>query len=142
MIPSSPSRYHGQFMRQFMRTLLLTPLAFLLLAGCAKKPDFTVKVLTGATTITAPGEPSIEDSVIVIGGSKIRSVGPRKDTPVPQASDRTDLTGEWVVPAEGSRIEPGETANLRILRHAPNGIQPAAPGDLGASIVAGEWKLK
>jgi len=119
----------------FLLTLLFVP-------GCAKKPDFTVKVLIGATTIPAPGEPPIDDSVIVITGSKIRSVGPRKDVPVPQASDRTDLTGEWVVPAEGSRIEPGETANLRILRHAPNGIQPATPSDLGASIVAGEWKLK
>jgi hypothetical protein len=138
MILSSPSRYHGHF----MRTLLPTALTFLLLPGCAKKPDFTVKVLTGATTITAPGEPPIADSVIVIKGSKISSVGPQKDTPVPKAADRTDLTGEWVVPAEGSRIEPGETANLRILRHAPNGIQPATPGDLGASIVAGEWKLK
>jgi hypothetical protein len=138
MIPSSPPRYHGLF----MRTLFLTALAFLILPGCAKKPDFTVKVLIGATAITAPGEPPIEDSVIVINGSKIRSAGPRKDIPVPQASDRTDLTGEWVVPADGSRIEPGETANLRILRHAPNGIQPAAPADVGASIVAGEWKLK
>jgi hypothetical protein len=125
-----------------MRTVPLAVLALLFLTACAKKPDFTVKVLIGATTIPAPGEPPIEDSVIVVRGSKIRSVGPRKDVPVPQASDRTDLTGEWVVPAEGSRIEPGETANLRILRHAPNGIQPAAPGDLGASLVAGEWKLK
>jgi hypothetical protein len=138
MISSSPPRYHGQF----MRTVLLTALALLFLPGCAKKPDFTVKVLTGATTITAPGEAPIEDSVIVVRGSKIRAVGPRKDVAVPQASDRTDLTGEWVVPAEGSRIEPGETANLRILRHAPNGIQPATPADLGASLVAGEWKLK
>lgn len=126
-----------------MRTLLpLIAMALLFLTGCRKKPDFTVKVLTGATTIPAAGEAAIEDSVIVIGGSKIRAVGPQKDTAVPKAADRTDLTGEWVVPAEGSRIEPGETANLRILRHAPNGIQPAAPGDLGASIVAGEWKLK
>lgn len=125
-----------------MRALLLTALAFVSLSGCSKKPDFTVKVLIGATTITALGEPPIEDSVIVISGSKIRSVGPQRDTPVPQASDRTDLTGEWVVPMEGSRIEVGEIANLRILRHAPNGIQPAAPADLGASLVAGEWKLK
>jgi hypothetical protein len=135
-----------QFIRQFIRMPLLAALAFLsallFVPGCAKKPDFTVKVLIGATAITAPGEPPIEDSVIVITGSKIRSVGPRKDTPAPQAADRTDLTGEWVVPAEGSRIEPGETANLRILRHLPNGIQPATPADLGASIVAGEWKLK
>ena len=113
----------------------------LLIAGCRKKPDFTVKVLIGATATTAPGEQPIEDSVIVIAGTKIRSVGIRKDIPIPQASDRTDLTGEWIVPVEGSRIETGETANLLILKHAPNGITPAAPADPGARIVAGEWKM-
>lgn len=124
-----------------MRRLFLVALISLLGSACRTKPDFTVKVLIGATTIVAAGEQPIEDSIIVIAGTKIRSVGMRKDVPVPQASDRTDLTGEWVVPAEGSRIEPGETANLIILKHAPNGIAPAAPADLGARIVAGEWKM-
>jgi hypothetical protein len=124
-----------------MRKLFLAFLVPLLLAGCHKKPDFTTKVLIGATTIIAPGEPPIEDSVVVISGTKIRSVGVRKDVPVPQASDRTDLTGEWIVPVEGSRIEAGEIANLLILKHAPNGITPATPADTGARIVAGEWKM-
>jgi len=124
-----------------MRRLFLVVLISLLVAACRKKPDFTVKVLIGATTIVAPGEQPIEDSIIVIAGTKIRSVGTRKDVPVPQASDRTDLTGEWVVPAEDSRIEAGETANLLVLRHAPKGITPDTPADLGARIVAGEWKM-
>jgi hypothetical protein len=124
-----------------MRKLLLVVLIPLLAAACRKKPDFTVKVLIGATTITAPEEQPIDDSVIIISGTKIKAVGMRKDVPVPQASDRTDLTGEWVVPAEGSRIEAGETANLLILKHAPNGVTPAAPADTGARIVAGEWKM-
>jgi hypothetical protein len=125
-----------------MHRILLAFLAFLFLAACQKKPDFTVKVLIGATTIPAPDEPTIEDSVVVISGKKIRAVGTRKDTPVPQASDRTDLAGEWIVPAEGSRIEAGETANLLILKHAPNGAAPATPADVGARISAGEWKTK
>jgi hypothetical protein len=124
-----------------MRNLFLAILISLLAAACRKKPDFTVKVLIGATTIAAPGEQPIADSVIVIAGTKIRSVGMRRDVPVPQASDRTDLTGEWVVPVEGSRIEAGETANLLVLKHAPNGITPATPADTGARIVAGEWKM-
>jgi hypothetical protein len=124
-----------------MRKLFLVILAVLILAGCKKKPDFTVKVLIGGTTIVAPGEQPIEDSVIVIAGTKIRSVGMRKDVPVPQASDRTDLTGEWIVPAEGFRIEAGQTANMLILKHAPNGITPANPSDTGAKLVAGEWKM-
>jgi hypothetical protein len=124
-----------------MRKASLAIFAFLILTACRKKPDFTVKVLIGATTIVAPGEQPIEDSVIVIGGTKIRSVGMRKDVPIPQASDRTDLTGEWIVPADGSRIETGETANLLVLKNKPNGVAPASPGDTGARIVAGEWKL-
>jgi hypothetical protein len=125
-----------------MHRILLPFLAILLLAACQKKPDFTVKVLIGATTIPAADEPSIEDSVVIISGKKIRAVGMRKDTPVPQASDRTDLAGEWIVPAEGSRIEAGETANLLILKHAPNGTAPATPADVGARILAGEWETK
>ena len=112
----------------------------LLLAGCQTKPPVKLKVLIGATTIVAPGAQPIQDSIIVIAGDKIRSVGMRKDVPVPQASDRTDLTGEWVVPAKGSRIAVDETANLIVLHKAPNGIDPASPADAGARIVAGEWE--
>jgi hypothetical protein len=125
-----------------MRRLFLAILIPVVFVACNKKPNFTLKVLIGGTTVAAADEPPIEDSVVVISGKKIRSVGARKDVPVPQASDRTDLTGEWIVPAEGSRIEAGEIANLLILRHAPNGVTPAAPADVGARIVAGEWKIK
>ena len=125
-----------------MRRLLLAILIPVVLAACHKKPDFTLKVLIGGTTVVASGEQPIEDSIVVISGKKIRSVGARKDVPVPQASDRTDLAGEWIVPAEGSRIEAGGIANLLILKHAPNGAAPAAPEDVGARIVAGEWKIK
>jgi hypothetical protein len=129
-----------------MRRIFWAALAFLLLAGCGKKTvtnmNDRIKVLIGGTAIVAAGEEPIEDSIVVIAGTKIRSVGSRKDIPVPQNSDRTDLTGEWIVPAAGSRIEAGETANLLILKHKPNGIEPAAETDKGARIVAGEWKLK
>jgi len=120
-------------------------LLFLLLAGCQKHdvgtPGARLKVLIGATTITAPGVPPIEDSIVIISGSKIQSVGARKDVPVPQASDRTDLTGSWIVPAEGARIERGETANLIILHHPPNGTDPANASDASSRIVAGEWQV-
>ena len=123
---------------------ILVLLTALVLVSCSKSapaPDFTVKVLIGGTVITAPGAAPIDDSIIVVGKGKIRSVGPRKDVPVPQASDRTDLKGEWIVPAEGAHIEPGEPANLVILRHAPNGVKPADPADVGARLENGEWKM-
>jgi len=114
---------------------------FLLLAACQNKPAVRLKVLIGATTIVAPGAQPIEDSIVVIAGSKIRSVGMRKDVPVPQASDRTDLTGAWIVPAKGTRIAVDETANLVILHHLPNENDTTNPDETGTRIVAGEWKL-
>jgi hypothetical protein len=117
-------------------------LILLLLPGaCEKKPAVRLKVLIGATTIVSPGAQPIADSMIVIAGSKIQSVGKRTDVPVPPASDRTDLTGSWIVPAKGSRIAVNETANLVILHHAPTGNDVPAPGETTTSIVAGEWKI-
>ncbi|HTA44861.1 MAG TPA: hypothetical protein VK789_20575 [Bryobacteraceae bacterium] len=113
----------------------------LLLTGCHKESKERSMVLIGATTIVAPGAQPIADSVVVIAGAKIRSVGSTKDVTLPQNSDRTDLTGSWIVPAKGSRIAVGETANLIILHHAPNGIEPANPADEGARLVAGEWQV-
>jgi hypothetical protein len=122
-----------------MRKGLLLALGFLVLGAC-QNTDIKFKVLIGGTTVTGPGEQPIQDSVIVIAGSKIRAVGMRKDVPVPQNSDRTDLAGQWVVPAPGSTIATGETANLLVLDHAPSGWVPTNPADVGARLVAGEWK--
>lgn len=114
---------------------------FLLLAACHKQPQGRLTVLIGATTIVAPGAQPINDSIVVIEGRKIRSVGMSKDVPVPHASDRVDLTGSWIVPANGTRIAIGETADMIVLRHAPNGIQPASSSDITSRIVAGDWVL-
>lgn len=113
------------------------------LAACGKNEQagVRVKVLLGATTLVAAGDQPIVDSIIVIAGSKIRAVGMRKDVPVPQNSDRTDLSGRWLVPAPGSMIKPGETANLMILKAEPKGSTPAQPTDISSQIVGGDWKL-
>jgi hypothetical protein len=116
---------------------LLAAVAFLFLAACQKSDT---KVLIGATTIVAPGAQPIEDSIIVVAGHSIRSVGTRQDIPIPQDSERTDLTGMWVVPAQGSRIAIGNPADLLVLQRAPNGVTPAADGDVTRRLVAGEWK--
>jgi hypothetical protein len=124
------------------RALTFLPLVFLLLlTACQQGPATRVKVLIGATVIPEAGAASIDDAIIVISGTKITSVGARRDVPVPQASDRTDLTGKWIVPATGFFIAPRENANLMILEHPPNGIRPAAESDVSARIVAGEWQL-
>ena len=110
---------------------------FLLLAACQRS---NVKVLIGATAVVAPGTEPVEDSVIVVTGRTVRSVGLRKDIPIPQDSERTDLTGKWVVPAPGARIAVGDSANLLILDHPPNGAAPATPGDVSRRLADGNWQ--
>ena len=94
-----------------MRIRLFAPLACLMAVACQKSD---VKVLIGATAITAPGAASIEDSVIVVAGGRIRAIGARKDVPIPQDSERLDLTGKQIAPAEGARIAVNESADLEI----------------------------
>jgi hypothetical protein len=104
--------------------------AAVVLAACQRRD---VKVLIGATTVTGAGAAPIEDSVVVVAGRTVRSVGVRKDVPIPQDSARTDVTGKWIVPADGARIAAGEAADLIVLDHAPRG------GDGGRRMVNGEW---
>jgi len=103
----------------------------LFLAACQRSD---VKVLIGATVVTAPGSPPIEDGVIVVAGRKVRSVGMRKDVPIPQDSERTDLTGKWITADTGGRLAPGEPANLIVL----NSPQHGAP--VVRRMADGEWR--
>jgi hypothetical protein len=111
----------------------------LLLTGCQRSD---VKVLIGATTIVAPGAQPLADSVIVVAGRSVQSVGLRKDVPIPQDSERTDLSGKWVVPAPGTQIAPGKNANLLVLEHAPKGAAPVSPGDVSRRLTDGVWQSK
>ncbi|MGD1071725.1 MAG: hypothetical protein ABSB15_16450 [Bryobacteraceae bacterium] len=120
-----------------MLKLLAAIAGILLLAACQRSD---VKVLIGATVIVAPGAQPMEDSVIVVVGRSVRSVGLRKDIPIPQDSERTDLTGKWVVPPAGGRIAIGESADLLVLEHAPSGAAPASPGDVYRRLDAGRWQ--
>ena len=97
-----------------MKSLLVVA-AFLFLFACQRSD---VKVLIGATAVVAPGAQPIEDSVIVVERGRIRSVGVRRDVPIPQDSERTDLTGKWVRPANGARIAVGERADILVLDHS------------------------
>jgi hypothetical protein len=123
---------------------LLPALGLILLAGCRNpeiKNEVRYKVLIGATTIPRLGALPVEDSVVVIAGRKIRSVGRRMYVPIPQNSDRIELEGRWIVPAGNSPVAAEEDADLLILKHAPNGIKPVTPDDIGSRLVNGEWKI-
>lgn len=96
-----------------------------------------LKVLIGATAILQAGGNPIQDAVIVIDGSTIRAAGERKDVPIPQDSERTDLTGKWIVPVAGGRIAPGQRADLFILNTGPNGSPAVGPP--ARSMTHGQW---
>ncbi len=97
-----------------------------------------LKVLIGATAVFVPGGNPVQDTVIVIEGDKIRAAGERKDVPVPQNSERTDLTGKWVVPVSGGKIAPGESADLFVLNAAGNGSP--ATGAPARHMIHGHWQ--
>jgi imidazolonepropionase-like amidohydrolase len=96
-----------------------------------------LKVLIGETALLQAGGSPVQDAVIVVDGATIRAAGERKDVPIPQDSERTDLTGKWVVPVAGGRIAPGQPADLFILNTGPNG-SPAV-GSPSRSMTHGQW---
>src|SRR5579862_3166157 len=124
-----------------MNKLLLLALSLatcLLTSSCQTGNQVSgLKVLIGGTAILQAGGNPVQDAVIVISGDTIRAAGLRKDVPIPQDSERTDLTGKWVVPVAGGRIAPGEPADLFILNTSSSG----APA-VGAPIrhkIHGQW---
>lgn len=133
-----PVRYclfHGPSI-MLRRFFLVT--ACLLTIGCQAGNQVSgLKVLIGGTLVTTAGANPIQDSVIVISGANIRAAGIRKDVPIPQDSERTDLTGKWVVPVAGGRIAPGEPADLFILNAGPSGAP--AIGGVTRRMIHGQW---
>ena len=73
-----------------------------------------MKVIVGATLETATTQ--VPDSVVVIDGKRIRAVGPRPMTPIPQDSQRIDGTGRYVkADPPVSELAEGQPADLVLL---------------------------
>jgi N-acetylglucosamine-6-phosphate deacetylase len=89
-------------------------IAWALLAGCSNTGKERMTVIVGATLLT--GRAEVPDAVVVIDGKRIRAVGPRPMTPIPQDSERIDGTGRYVK-ADGpvSEIAAGQPADLVLL---------------------------
>ena len=85
-----------------------------LLTGCSNTGADRVTVIVGATLLTETTQ--VPDAVVVVDGKRIREVGPRPMTPIPQDSDRIDGAGRYVK-ADGpvSEIATGQLADLVIL---------------------------
>jgi imidazolonepropionase-like amidohydrolase len=83
------------------RSALPLLLALLLLTACGSLPPENAKPLVaivGARLVDGSGAAPIEDSVIVIEGTRIRSAGPRSMTPVPQGGEIVNGAGKTVIP--------------------------------------------
>ena len=120
--------------------MCIRPLAILVLlaavtVGCRQSDQQKSgrKVIIGATALVTADGPALEDSVIVISGGKIKLVGYRKDAPITQDSERSDLTGKFIVPAPGGKLAENEPANLLIL-NSKN------PTDIARRMTNGEWQ--
>jgi N-acetylglucosamine-6-phosphate deacetylase len=92
----------------------LALIALVMLAGCSNTGTDRVTVIVGATLLTGTAE--VPDSVVVIDGKRIRAVGPRPLTPIPQDSERVDGAGRYVK-ADGpvTEIAAGQPADLVLL---------------------------
>lgn len=65
---------------------------------CCLSAAAQTTAVTGVTVIDGNGGPPKPDSVIVIEGSRIRTIGPRASVPVPAGAQVIDAAGRWVVP--------------------------------------------
>ena len=85
-----------------------------LLAGCSNTGAGRLTVIVGATLVTDAAE--VPDAVVVIDGTRIRAVGPRPMTPIPQDSERIDGAGRYVkAEPPVTEIAAGQPADLVLL---------------------------
>jgi imidazolonepropionase-like amidohydrolase len=58
----------------------------------------TIRVLRGAALFDGTGSPAVENSVIVIDGSKIVCAGSQTDCTIPDGAEVTDVSGKFITP--------------------------------------------
>jgi hypothetical protein len=86
-------------------------LVALLLAACSNSGTDRVKVIVGATLRS--GGTEVTDSVVVVDGKRIKALGPRPVTPIPQDSERVDGAGLFVkADAPVTELAAGQPADL------------------------------
>ena len=94
--------------------LVWVAITLTLLTGCSNTGADRMTVIVGATLLTDTTQ--VPDAVVVIDGKRIREVGPRPMTPIPQDSERIDGNGRYVK-ADGpvTEIATGQLADLVLL---------------------------
>ncbi len=81
-----------------MKRLSLFCVSALWFAACKPSEESNVKAIVGAVLIDGTGGAPISDSVVVVAGSKIRSVGTRANVPIPAGSEKIDGRGRFLLP--------------------------------------------
>ena len=56
------------------------------------------RALVGATLIDGTGRAPLRDAVVVVRGGEIDCAGSRRECPVPEGVDVTDVAGNWITP--------------------------------------------
>ena len=69
-----------------------------LLAAAPRAAQPTLTAIVGATLIDGSGGSPVPDAVVVVEGSRITAVGPRKTTAPPPGASVIDANGRFVVP--------------------------------------------
>jgi imidazolonepropionase-like amidohydrolase len=70
----------------------------LLFGAVANAQTNNIKVISGATVFDGTGRPAVEDTVIIIEGSRIKQVGPRQKVRIPRGAQVIDARGKYVIP--------------------------------------------
>lgn len=93
---------------------LAVSIGLALLTGCSHAGTEHTTVIIGATLETANA--NVPDAVVVIDGKRIRAVGPRATTPIPQDSQRIDGAGRFVkADPPVTELAEGQPADLVLL---------------------------
>lgn len=66
--------------------------------GSANQAKTGVTIIFGATLIDCTGKPPLADSVVIVEGDSIRSVGRRGTAPIPLGARIIDASGKYLVP--------------------------------------------
>lgn len=80
----------------FLGFLVISILCFLPIASGQENVNFTV--ITGGTLIDGSGAQPLTNSIIIIKGDKIVSVGPSASTAIPDKATVIDARGKWILP--------------------------------------------
>jgi cytosine/adenosine deaminase-related metal-dependent hydrolase len=99
-------------------------------------PSHAPTVIIGATAVAEKG--NIADSVIVVDGPSIATIGTRIDTPVPKGARIVDGRGAWAV-AEDRKLAVGGPADFVLVGAEP---KPGAPLPAPRAVVrAGRYEV-